>query len=110
MLPDRFDPQGRPLGSTGALRWRQGAFETRPRDGSGWHSSGAWAVGGTDDDAVQKIASDIEGMISGQGSWKNLLKDVIGVVQEVQHGGQSRRIEERDEEEGHHNRRRRRSD
>ncbi|GKT45059.1 uncharacterized protein ColSpa_05240 [Colletotrichum spaethianum] len=91
------------------MRWRQGAFENRPRNGNGWHSSGAWAVGGTDDDTVQRIASDIESMVSGQGSWKTLLKDVVGIVQEVQHGGgQSRRIEETDEEEDYHGRRRRR--
>lgn len=108
ILPDRFDSQGRPLNrSSGAMRWRQGAFESRPRNGNGWHTSGAWAVGGTDDDAVQKIASDIEGMISGHGSWKTLLKDVVGVVQEAQHGGQ-RRIDDVDNDEERYGRRRRR--
>lgn len=108
VLPDRFDSEGRPLGSAGAMRWRQGAFETRLRHGNGWHSSGAWAVGGTDEDMVQRVAGDIENMISGQGSWKSLLKDVVGIVQEVQQGGQSRRIEDTDEEEDRHGRQRRR--
>lgn len=111
VLPDRFDTQGRPVGgggTSGAMRWRQGAFESRPRNGKGLHSSGAWAVGGTDGDVVQKIASDIEGVISGQSSWKSLLKDVVGAVQEVQHGGDSRRIENSDDDDYDDRRRRRR--
>ncbi|KAF6801185.1 hypothetical protein CMUS01_15482 [Colletotrichum musicola] len=107
-LPDRFDSQGRPLGSTGAMRWRQGMFEYQPRSGNGWHSSGAWAVGGTHGDAVQRIASDIEGIVTGQTSWKSLLKDVVGVVQDTQ--GHHGRIDDGSDEERPRRRRRRRSE
>lgn len=69
VLPDRFDPAGRPLDARGARtpKWttRQGDFEYRNPKPAGWNMRGEWGVAGTDPDAVESIVRDFQGVLSG---------------------------------------------
>jgi hypothetical protein len=91
VLPDRFDAQGHPLDSSGRIipQWtsRHGQFERRPRHPGDWDIRGLWGVGGTDHEAVERIVQDVEGVLSGQGGWMGLLRDVVGGVRALSHEG-----------------------
>lgn len=105
VLPDRFDPNGRPidgrrLGPPQSYH-RSGTFEYRPRRGGDLDVRGAWGIAGSelDDPVVRRIVGDVEGVLSGQKRWTDLLQDVLAA-----RGTQS----DHDEEEDDRRRRRRR--
>ena len=84
ILPDRFDSQGRALdprsashGPHGGWTTRSGEFERRPRRPGGWDISGAWQVGGTDRDEVERMARGVTNVLEGQGGWMGVLGDVL---------------------------------
>jgi hypothetical protein len=95
ILPDRFDSHGRPLdrSSRRARRWtsRRGDFEYRPRHEGDWNVRGTWGVAGTDNEAVERIVHDVEGVLEGRGSWIRLLRDVFAGVGR---GNATQRIED----------------
>lgn len=105
-LPDRFDLQGRPLNSRGypasRPRYRAGDFERRAQRPGDWAVKGSWAMASNDDEAMQKLVGDLQGVISGQKRWTDLLQDALGVVE----GG--RQVEYSDEDDERRRRRRRR--
>ncbi|OAA40242.1 hypothetical protein ISF_09820 [Cordyceps fumosorosea ARSEF 2679] len=81
-LPDRFDGQGRPLArrSSSQDRWtsRFGTFRREPRRPGGWDMQGAWHVGGTDSEAVERLAHGVTNALDGRGSWMQVLGEVLG--------------------------------
>lgn len=81
-LPDRFDHQGRPLdeGTTSQGRWttRQGTFRRERQRPGGWDVQGAWKVGGTDGEAVERLVRNLTSALDGQKSWMGVLGDVLG--------------------------------
>lgn len=81
-LPDRFDSHGRPLDRRAASsdRWtsRSGAFRRQPQRPGDWDVRGAWHVGGTNDEAVQRLATGMTDALDGRGSWMNVIGQVIG--------------------------------
>lgn len=105
-LPDRFDSQGRPLDghgpSSSRSHYRSGSFEVRPQRPGDWDVRGSWAMAGNDDEAVQKLMGDVQGIITGQKRWTDLLQDVLGAA------SAGRQIEDADEEAEQRRRRRRR--
>jgi hypothetical protein len=123
ILPDRFDAQGRPVNERGrpVLRdqWtsRSGTFGFRPRGGPSrtgtgdWDVRGGWGVGGTDPEVVERIVTDVQGVLSGHGGWASLLRDVVGGLQgqiQASGSGQEQQRIEHGEEGGSRRRRRRR--
>lgn len=108
-LPDRFDSQGRPLDgswqSRQPPRMRRGSFMHRPRHPGDWDVRGAWAVGGTDDDVVNKLVGDMEGLLSGRKHWTDVIQDV---VQEVLPVGRLNDVERDNYDDDDNDRRRRR--
>ncbi|XP_044715624.1 uncharacterized protein HRG_10805 [Hirsutella rhossiliensis] len=81
LLPDRFDSQGKPLGGRPARdRWttRKGTFERQPRQPGDWDVRGAWQVGGTDGEAVDRLVHNVTGALEGRRSWMSVLGDVLG--------------------------------
>ncbi|KAI9162970.1 hypothetical protein HJFPF1_04565 [Paramyrothecium foliicola] len=82
LLPARFDDYGRPLDgrATGRHRWtsRQGDFERRARHPGDLNVRGAWQVGGTEGEAVERLARTMTDVIDGRQSWLSLIGGVIG--------------------------------
>lgn len=66
---------------------------------------GAWAVGGTDDDVVNKLVGDMEGLLSGRKHWTDVIQDV---VQEVLPVGRLNDVERDNYDDDDNDRRRRR--
>jgi hypothetical protein len=81
-LPDRFDSHGRPLDgrTSSADRWtnRSGEFRREPRRQGDWDVRGAWHVGGTDNEAVERIAHGVTNALEGRGSWMGVIGEVLG--------------------------------
>lgn len=84
ILPDRFDSQGRPLdsrsmshGPSPRFTTRHGEFERRPRRPGDWGVRGAWQVGGTDPEAVERMVRGMTDVIDGRRGWMGLLGDVL---------------------------------
>ncbi|GAO19785.1 hypothetical protein UVI_02045760 [Ustilaginoidea virens] len=95
-LPDRFDSQGRPLDgrSRSADHWttRRGTFRRAPQRAGGWDVRGAWEVGGTDSEAVERLVASFTSALDGRRSWTGVLGDVLGSslmpgIRGVQGGG-----------------------
>lgn len=82
LLPARFDDYGRPLDGSepDRSRWtsRRGDFERRPRHPGDWNVRGAWQVGGTEAEAVERLARTMTDVIDGRQSWLQLIGGVIG--------------------------------
>lgn len=70
-LPDRFDADGRPLdgrpvsGHRG-LTTRSGEFSRRPRREGDWDVHGAWQVGGTDPEVLERMVHGITTALEGR--------------------------------------------
>lgn len=81
LLPERFDSKGERLGARPARdRWttRQGTFERQPRQPGDWDVRGAWQVGGTDGEAVDRLVHSMVSALDGRHSWMGVLDDVLG--------------------------------
>lgn len=81
MLPDRFDSRGKPLDTRPARdRWttRKGVFERQPQHSGDWDVKGAWQVGGTDGEAMDRLMRSVTGALEGRRSWMGVLGDVLG--------------------------------
>lgn len=84
-LPDRFDSHGRPLDARSARQYphdgqwtmRRGEFERRPRRPGDWDVRGAWQVGGTDPEAVERMVRGVTGALDGRGGWIGVLGSVL---------------------------------
>lgn len=81
-LPDRFDKDGRRLDkrSVAANRWtsRSGDFQYIPQRRGDWDVRGAWTVGGTDGEMIERLARDVAGVLDGKKGWIGVLGDVLG--------------------------------
>lgn len=107
-LPDRFDDEGRPLdrhdGYTGKGKgkWtnRSGQFERKAQTPGDFSVRGAWHVGGTDGESVERIAKSVTGALDGTQSWMGVIGEVLGGAAGNQAGG--RRIEDDDDDERPH--------
>ncbi|KAH8847526.1 hypothetical protein MCOR27_011106 [Pyricularia oryzae] len=84
VLPDRFDSQGRPIHDDGPRprRWssRRGEFEYRSPRRRGLEMQGQWAVGGTDNETVERAARQIVSMLDGKGGWLGVLGGILGAT------------------------------
>lgn len=94
LLPDRFDPLGRPVdpsssssrprrGDNGGWTERKGDFEYRSPKPGGTQARGAWAVGGTDPDQVERMMQDVTNLIGdgppkGVQGWLGLAGRLLG--------------------------------
>ncbi|KAK7923005.1 hypothetical protein PG985_007076, partial [Apiospora marii] len=117
VLPDRFDTSGRPLEPGDPGRWtsRGGSFEYRPRD-RGTQMQGAWGVGGTDADMVNRMAESVGSLLEGKSGLLGILGNVIshlpksdgvrGAVEDAKHD----ESEDEPERPRHTRRRRHRGD
>ncbi|KAK8048733.1 hypothetical protein PG994_010463 [Apiospora phragmitis] len=78
VLPDRFDTSGRPLepDDPRRLTTRGGSFEYRPRDRE-MQMQGAWGVGGTDADMVNRMAESVGSLLEGKSGFLGILGNVI---------------------------------
>lgn len=90
MLPDRFDPHGRPINGLGSRQqrgWteRHGDFEYRnPRPG-GTQVRGTWGVAGTDPEQVERMMQNVSGVLAGDmprgvTGWLGLAGKLLGGV------------------------------
>lgn len=90
MLPDRFDPYGRPIDASSSRQhrgWteRRGDFEYRsPRPG-GTQVRGTWGVAGTDPEQVERMMHSVSGVLAGDmprgmGGWLGLAGKLLGGV------------------------------
>ncbi|KAK2598174.1 hypothetical protein QQS21_005725 [Conoideocrella luteorostrata] len=81
-LPDRFDPQGRPLDgrsrNQGRVSTRKGTFHSDPQRSGGWDVQGAWQVSGTDGEAMDRLVKNFASALNGQKSWMGVLGEVLG--------------------------------
>ncbi|KFA77253.1 hypothetical protein S40288_01300 [Stachybotrys chartarum IBT 40288] len=80
VLPDRFDPNGAPVdGRTGQRKWtsRSGDFVRRPQHDGDWDVRGAWQVGGTEAETVERLAKTVTGVLEGRNTWMQLLGGVM---------------------------------
>lgn len=79
-LPDRFDAHGRPLSpsapNTGRTE-RSGQFHRKPRRARDWNVDGGWHVGGTDREAVERMAEGLRDVVDGRMSWLGLIGGVM---------------------------------
>ncbi|KAF4448549.1 hypothetical protein FALBO_16785, partial [Fusarium albosuccineum] len=112
ILPDRFDRNGKPLDDRSSSRrgWtsRRGDFEYRPKHKGDWDVKGAWQVGGTDSESVERIVRGVTGALGGKGGWLGLLGTVLGGLQQAE---SSNAIEDgRDDDDRRRRRIRRRRD
>lgn len=98
LLPDRFDAQGRLVAGPrerqsslpsrsrrGDKGWteRKGDFEYRSPKPGGAQARGAWSVGGTDPDQVERLMRDVTDLIGdgppkGVGGWLGLAGRLLG--------------------------------
>ncbi|OAR00100.1 hypothetical protein LLEC1_04406 [Akanthomyces lecanii] len=80
-LPDRFDSQGRSLDGRSAShhRWtsRSGTFQREPQRADDWDIRGAWHVGGTNNEAVERLAHGVTNALDGRGSWMQVIGEVL---------------------------------
>lgn len=93
VLPDRFDPYGRPIDGSSTSRqqqprgWtqRRGDFEYRsPRPG-GTQVRGTWGVAGTDPEQVERMMQNVSGVLAGDmprgmAGWLGLAGKLLGGV------------------------------
>ncbi|KAJ4396451.1 hypothetical protein N0V93_000670 [Gnomoniopsis smithogilvyi] len=90
VLPDRFDPHGRPINGLGSRQqrgWteRHGDFEYRnPRPG-GTQVRGTWGVAGTDPEQVERMMQNVSGVLAGDmprgvTGWLGLAGKLLGGV------------------------------
>lgn len=115
-LPDRFDSQGGSLdrrsASHGGWTSRSGTFQREPQRAGDWDVRGAWHVGGTNNDAVERLAHGVTNALDGRGSWMQVIGEVLGgdaLGANPNGQGQQPRLEDgRDGEHGEGGRRRRR--
>jgi hypothetical protein len=81
-LPNRFDAYGRPLdrrsSSHGAWSTRSGQFERRAQRPGDWDVRGAWQVGGTDPEVLERMVRGVTGALEGRKGWMGLIGDVLG--------------------------------
>lgn len=80
-LPDRLGPQGRDGG--GGWTERKGEFEYRSPKPGGAQARGAWGVGGTDPDQVDRLMRDVTDLIGdgppkGVGGWLGFAGRLLG--------------------------------
>jgi hypothetical protein len=118
ILPDRFDAQGRPLdpGERKRRNWasRRGDFEYRSTERAGPHVEGAWQVGGTNPELVERMAQGVGNILEGRSGWMGLLGNLLTNLPAAG-GDQGRRTiddegyDEDDEAESRGRRRRRRT-
>ncbi|KJZ73817.1 hypothetical protein HIM_06710 [Hirsutella minnesotensis 3608] len=82
ILPDRFDMHGKPISGRSGVRdtWttRSGEFARPPQKPGDWDVKGAWQVGGTDGEAVERLVKSVTSALDGQRSWVSVIGDVIG--------------------------------
>lgn len=81
-LPDRFDADGRPLDGRSASNrraWttRSGEFARRPRREGDWDVRGAWQVGGTDPEAVQRLVNGVTSALEGRQGLLRFIGDIF---------------------------------
>lgn len=81
-LPDRFDAAGRPLDGRSASNragWttRRGEFARRPRREGDLDVRGAWQVGGTDPEAVQRIVNGVTSALEGRQGLLRFIGDLF---------------------------------
>ncbi|KAM3460773.1 hypothetical protein NHJ6243_005569 [Beauveria neobassiana] len=80
-LPDRFDSEGRRLDrrSVSHDRWtsRSGAFRRQSQRPGNFNVQGAWHVGGTNKEAVERLAHGVTNALDGRGSWMQVLGEVL---------------------------------
>ncbi|KAK7969410.1 hypothetical protein PG988_008483 [Apiospora saccharicola] len=78
LMPDRFDTSDRPLEPGDPGRWmtKGGSFEYRPRD-KGTQMQGAWGVGGTDADMVNRMAESVGSLLEGKSGCLGILGNVL---------------------------------
>ncbi|KAF1730078.1 hypothetical protein CRV24_009535 [Beauveria bassiana] len=114
-LPDRFDSEGRRLDrrSVSHDRWtsRSGAFRRQSQRPGNFNVQGAWHVGGTNKEAVERLAHGVTNALDGRGSWMQVLGEVLsegalGATPNSQ--GQHMRVESGGDEDGDEEKRRRR--
>lgn len=79
-LPDRFDSHGRPLDQPSRLASRRGEFEYRSKRPDGWQMKGQWGVAGSDGEAVERTARQIQGLLEGKGGWLGVLGGLLGAT------------------------------
>lgn len=111
VLPARFDSAGRPLDAQDPRGWtsRQGDFEYRPQSRNGTHVRGAWGVGGTDPEMVNRMAQGVGNILEGRQGFLGLLGNVLSHLPGPSGGGRREALEDtRDEEDEDDGRRRRR--
>ncbi|XWX01436.1 hypothetical protein V2A60_009464 [Cordyceps javanica] len=118
-LPNRFDRQGQPLdrrfSSDDGWTSRSGAFRREPQRPGDWDVQGAWHVGGTNDEAVERLAHGVTKALAGRGSWMQVIGEVLGAgaldANPNGQGSQARlesgRDGDRDDDDGRRRRRRR---
>lgn len=82
LLPNRFDSHGTPLDShsneDGHWTNRSGDFWRQPQRPGDWDVRGAWQVGGTDAESVNRLAQGVTNALDGRGSWMNVIGEVLG--------------------------------
>lgn len=81
-LPNRFDADGRPLDGQSASNrraWttRSGEFARRPRREGDWEARGAWQVGGTDPEAVQRLVNGVTSALEGRQGLLRFIGDIF---------------------------------
>lgn len=110
-LPPRFNDHGQPLDRRSAShdRWtsRSGDFRRAPQRPGDWDVRGAWHVGGTDNEAVERLAHGVTNALDGRGSWMQVIGDVLGANANGEGQGRLEGDEEQDEERKRRRRRRR---
>lgn len=97
-IPARFDDQGSPLDGRSAShkRWRSlsGEFQSKPQRPGDWDVQGAWHVGGTNQEAVERLALGVTNALEGRGSWMQVLGEVLGSgVLGPNPGGQAQQLQ-----------------
>lgn len=110
VLPDRFDAEGRPLDGrpatsdrAGGWTTRSGEFARRRQRPGDWGVRGSWQVGGTDPEAVERMAQGMTSALESRGGLLRFIGDVFT-------GGAGRLEDERpgrsdDGDRGRHRRR-----
>lgn len=80
-LPDRFDSHGQSLHGRSVSNhpWtsRSGTFRREPQRADDWDIRGEWHVGGTNSEAVERLAHGVTNALDGRGSWMQVIGEVL---------------------------------
>ncbi|KAH8671322.1 hypothetical protein BX600DRAFT_510005 [Xylariales sp. PMI_506] len=108
VLPDRFDAAGHPLDPGDPRRWttRRGEFEYRPRHKNGSHVQGAWGIGGTDPEMVNRMAEGFGQLLQSRQGWVGVLGNVLSTIQGPNASGRTIQDNENEDEDTRRRRRR----